>query len=173
MDHRDKAGDDGLRRGLLRFAGNDVNLAPRRSPLEQRGFFDSSGYNPTGQEAHRKMLSLCRKVIAYCLGGLILRAPQVAASFIGFSDRGGPSNGRRKIHANAEKARRRRAVDRLSNAGLSAFIIFNLLFRLLFSLGFLSFAGEPQSFQSFSIFLKSLLCTLVLGHGFGSLGFPE
>ena len=41
------------------------------------------------------------------------------------------------------------------------------------SLGFLSFAGEPQRFQPLAVFVKSLLHTLVLCHGFGSLNFPE
>ena len=47
------------------------NMAPGRSPFEQRGFFDSSRYNAVGQEAHRKMLSFYWKVVVYGLGGPI------------------------------------------------------------------------------------------------------
>jgi hypothetical protein len=47
------------------------NMAPGRTPFEQRGFFDSSRYNPIGQEAHRKMLRFYWKTIACGLGGLI------------------------------------------------------------------------------------------------------
>jgi hypothetical protein len=44
------------------------NLAPGKKP---RSFFDSSPYNPAGQEAHRKLLNFYWKVLLYGFGGLI------------------------------------------------------------------------------------------------------